>query len=143
MACQVKKIYQFLAGLRGAGGGELAGACSKLPGQGQRPTRAQRLQNASSSLEFGRRAKFIRHKIKVDKEAIQKQVTDLQRRHGKMSDPDKSEANDMLLGHFVQLNPSGEVIGSRGTRLSVAVGKGMPDAACARESHGGPPQARA
>ena len=62
------------------------------------------------SLEFGRRAKFTRHKIKVDKEAIQRQVTDLQRRHGKMSDPDKSEANDMLVGHFAQLDASGELL---------------------------------
>jgi trigger factor len=62
------------------------------------------------SLEFGRSAKFTRHKIKVDKAAIDRQVTDLQRRHGKMADPDKSEANDMLVGTFAQLDNDGNVL---------------------------------
>ena len=38
------------------------------------------------NLDFGKKAKFTRHKIKVDKKAIDNQVADLQRRHGKMSD---------------------------------------------------------
>ena len=62
------------------------------------------------SLEFGKSAKFTRHKIKVDKAAIERQVTDLQRRHGKMTDPDKSEANDMLVGAFAQLDSDGNVL---------------------------------
>jgi trigger factor len=59
-------------------------------------------------LDFGKKAKFTRHKIKVDKDAIQRQVTDLQRRHGKMIDPDKSADNDMLVGTFTQLDGQGE-----------------------------------
>ena len=62
------------------------------------------------SFEFGKSAKFTRHKIKVDKAAIERQVTDLQRRHGKMTDPDKSEANDMLVGAFAQLDNDGNVL---------------------------------
>jgi len=62
------------------------------------------------SLDFGKKAKFTRHKIKVDKDAIQRQVTDLQRRHGKMTDPDKSAENDMLVGAFAQLDSDGNVL---------------------------------
>ncbi|MGB0178429.1 MAG: trigger factor [Flavobacteriales bacterium] len=61
-------------------------------------------------LDFGKKAKFTRHKIKVDKKAIDNQVTDLQRRHGKMSDPDKSADNDMLVGTFAQLDADGAVL---------------------------------
>ena len=61
-------------------------------------------------LDFGKKAKFTRHKVKVDKAAIDNQVKDLQRRHGKMTDPDKSEANDMLVGSFVQLDANGGVL---------------------------------
>ena len=62
------------------------------------------------SLDFGRIAKFTRHKIKVDKKAIERQVNDLQRRHGKMTDPDNSEANDMLVGAFAQLDSDGNLL---------------------------------
>ena len=61
-------------------------------------------------LNFGRRAKFTRHKIKVDQVAIENQVKDLQRRHGKMTDPDKSDENDMLVGSFIQLDDKSEVL---------------------------------
>ena len=61
-------------------------------------------------LDVGKKAKFTRHKIKVDKKAIDNQVTDLQRRHGKMSDPDKSADNDMLVGTFAQLDADGAVL---------------------------------
>jgi trigger factor len=61
-------------------------------------------------LDFGKKAKFTRHKVKVDKTAIDNQVKDLQRRHGKMTDPDKSEENDMLVGSFVQLDANGDVL---------------------------------
>ena len=61
-------------------------------------------------LDFGKKAKFTRHKIKVDKKAIDNQVTDLQRRHGKMTDFDKSADNDMLVGTFAQLDADGAVL---------------------------------
>ena len=61
-------------------------------------------------LNFGKKAKFTRHKVIVDKTAIDNQVKDLQRRHGKMTDPDKSEENDMLVGSFVQLDANGSVL---------------------------------
>ena len=61
-------------------------------------------------LNFGKKAKFTRHKVKVDKAAIDRQVTDLQRRHGKMTDPDKSADNDMLVGAFAQLDADGNVL---------------------------------
>ena len=62
------------------------------------------------NLEFGKKAKFIRHKVKVDKDAIDRQVKDLQRRHGKMTDPDKSEDSDMLVGSFTQLGSDGTAL---------------------------------
>ena len=46
----------------------------------------------------------------MDKKAIDNQVTDLQRRHGKMTDPDKSADNDMLVGSFTQLDADGTVL---------------------------------
>ena len=42
--------------------------------------------------------------------AIDRQVKDLQRRHGKMTDPDKSADNDMLVGAFAQLDADGNVL---------------------------------
>ena len=59
-------------------------------------------------LDFGKKAKFTRHKIKVDKEAISRQVEDIQKRHGKLQNPDKSGEKDMLIGHFTQLNDAGD-----------------------------------
>ena len=61
-------------------------------------------------LDFGKKAKFTRHRIKLDKDAINKQVEDLCRRHGKMTDPDKSEAKDMPVGSFQQLDEAGNVL---------------------------------
>jgi trigger factor len=61
-------------------------------------------------LDFGKKAKFTRHKIKVDKDAIARQVEDIQRRHGNMVDPDKSAEKDMLVGRFVQLDGNGNVL---------------------------------
>jgi trigger factor len=62
------------------------------------------------SLDFGRRAKFTRHYIKVDKKTIQTQVTDHCRRHGSLSDPEVAEATDLLIGTMTQLNDEGEVL---------------------------------
>ena len=49
-------------------------------------------------------------KSKWTKKAIERQVNDLQRRHGKMTDPDNSEANDMLVGAFAQLDSDGNLL---------------------------------
>ena len=61
---------------------------------------------------FGLRQKGQIHpaQIKVDKDAINKQMEDLCRRH-EMTDPDKSEAKDMLVGSFQQLDDAGNVRG--------------------------------
>ncbi len=44
------------------------------------------------------------HKIKVEKETIDKQIEDFQKRYGQMKEADKSEAGDMVFGEFVQLD---------------------------------------
>jgi trigger factor len=49
--------------------------------------------------------KFDYFKVKVDDELINRQVKDLARRYGKMSDPETSAAEDMLM---VELNELGE-----------------------------------
>ena len=61
-------------------------------------------------LNFGKKAKFIRHTVTVDKAAMDNHVKALQRRHGKMTDPDKSEKNDMLVGTFAQLDAEGAIL---------------------------------
>ena len=42
------------------------------------------------------------HKIKVDKETIDKQIEDFQKRYGQMGEVEKSEKGDMVFGEFVQ-----------------------------------------
>lgn len=42
------------------------------------------------------------HKIKVDKETIDKQIEDFQKRYGQMKEVEKSEKGDMVFGEFVQ-----------------------------------------
>ena len=44
------------------------------------------------------------HKIKVEKETIDKQIEDFQKRYGQMKEAEKSEAGDMVFGEFVQLD---------------------------------------
>lgn len=44
------------------------------------------------------------HKIKVDKETIDKQIEDFRKRYGQMKEVDKSEKGDMVFGEFVQLD---------------------------------------
>jgi trigger factor len=54
-------------------------------------------------LTFGRRAKFIRHIIKVDRKAIEAGVKDHQRRHGSISEPEVATNTDLLMGSFLEL----------------------------------------
>ncbi|MGB1041304.1 MAG: trigger factor, partial [Flavobacteriales bacterium] len=44
------------------------------------------------------------HKIKVDKEVIDKQIEDFQKRYGQMQAADVAEEGDMVFGEFVQLD---------------------------------------
>jgi trigger factor len=44
------------------------------------------------------------HKIKVDKETIDKQIEDFAKRYGQMGEVDSSQKDDMVFGEFVQLD---------------------------------------
>ncbi len=46
--------------------------------------------------------KVVFHKIKVDKQTIDKQIEDFAKRYGQMGEVDKSEKGDMVFGEFVQ-----------------------------------------
>jgi trigger factor len=48
-----------------------------------------------------------RHVIKIDDEVINRQINDLARRYGKMSEPEVSEDKDMLIGTFTELDAAG------------------------------------
>lgn len=62
------------------------------------------------SLDFGKKAKFTRHTIPVDKKSIDSRVQDMQRQHGKVNDVEEAGEKDMLLGTFVQLDDKGEIL---------------------------------
>lgn len=49
------------------------------------------------------------HHIKVDEEMVSKQIEDMTRRFGSLSNAEVSEANDMMLGTFVELDENGEI----------------------------------
>lgn len=50
------------------------------------------------------------YSIKVDDEMVDEEVNNLARRFGSLSEPEKSEASDMLMGTFIQLTPEGEIL---------------------------------
>ncbi|MCB9361691.1 MAG: trigger factor [Flavobacteriales bacterium] len=52
----------------------------------------------------GDKFKFEHYKIKVDKKDIDKQISDIAKRYGKMSNPEVAEATDMLYGKFEELD---------------------------------------
>ena len=64
----------------------------------------------SVDIKFGWFTKFVHHKVKVDDKMIDKQVGDLQRRFGKMSEPEVSGAEDLIVGTFVELDDKGEIL---------------------------------
>lgn len=61
-------------------------------------------------LEFGKKATFTRHSIKVDKKALEAAIEDHCRRHGTLSDEEVSGDKDMLVGHMAQLDEAGNVL---------------------------------
>jgi trigger factor len=54
--------------------------------------------------------KFTYHLIDVDKKLLDTHIKDIARRYGKLSDVEKAEATDMLIGDFVELDAEGEVV---------------------------------
>jgi trigger factor len=56
------------------------------------------------AIKLSSKDKFDYNKVKVDDELIGKQISDLQRRYGKLASADKTEDTDMIMGLFVELN---------------------------------------
>ncbi len=59
-------------------------------------------------LSLDKNQTFTYHKVVVDDTLIDRQVKDLARRYGKMSDPEMSEAEDMIMAELTQLNELSE-----------------------------------
>ncbi len=77
-------------------------------------------------LELTDKLKFDQYVIKVSKNDINKYVEDLSRRYGKMTNPEFSEADDMLFGKFEELE-NGQVKVGGITNSSVVIIKSVTD----------------
>lgn len=62
------------------------------------------------SLDFGGKAVFTRHFIKVDPKAVEAAIEDHRRRHGELTDEPTSGDSDLLVGQMTQLQPDGTVL---------------------------------
>lgn len=61
-------------------------------------------------LKLNKKVKVPFHKIKVDEEAIDKQIEDFTKRYGKMVPADKAEKEDMVYGNFTELDAEGNPV---------------------------------
>ena len=62
------------------------------------------------SVNISAKEKFTGYVLIVDDKSIDKQVQDLAKRYGKVSQPEISGTDDMLSGEFSQLDKEGNVI---------------------------------
>ncbi|MDX1651773.1 MAG: trigger factor [Brumimicrobium sp.] len=53
--------------------------------------------------------KYEYPKVKIDKKLVDKQISDLTRRYGKLVSSDEVKDKDMILGQFVELDDKGEI----------------------------------
>jgi trigger factor len=60
-------------------------------------------------VKVGDKYKFEYYKIKVADKDVDKYITDVAKRYGKMSNPDVAEADDMVFGKFEELDGEGNV----------------------------------
>lgn len=77
-------------------------------------------------LELSDKLKFDQYVIKVSKNDINKYVEDLSRRYGKMTNPEVSDADDMLFGKFEELE-NGEFKAGGIVHSSVVIIKSVTD----------------
>ncbi len=62
------------------------------------------------NVDLSPKDKFIYQTVKVDEELINKYVTDIAKRYGKVENVDVSEETDLLNGDFVELDENGEIL---------------------------------
>jgi trigger factor len=59
-------------------------------------------------IKLTKREKYTYYQIKADAEMIDRQVSDMTRRYGKLSEPESAEATDMIIGDVIELE-NGEI----------------------------------
>lgn len=62
------------------------------------------------NVELSPKNKFTYNSVKVDEELVNKYVSDIAKRYGKVANVDISEEGDFLNGDFVELDASGEIL---------------------------------
>ena len=78
-------------------------------------------------LELSDKFKFDYYKIKVADEDIDKNINDVAKRYGKMTNPNVAEKEDMLFGKFEELDGNGEVKEEGITNSSVIIIEAVTD----------------
>lgn len=78
-------------------------------------------------LKISDKFKFDYYKIKVADKDVDKYITDVAKRYGKMSNPEVSEEDDMLYGTFEELDGSGNVAEGGINHSSIIVIKSVTD----------------
>ena len=86
-------------------------------------------------LELNDKLKFDQYVVKVSKNDINKYVEDLSRRYGKMTNPEVSEADDMLFGKFEELE-NGEFRAGGIVHSSVVIIKSVTDSSLQKKLTG-------
>jgi trigger factor len=61
-------------------------------------------------VEVSKKTKLNYYSIKIDKKLVDDEVNRIARRYGKVEDVEKAGVNDMLVGDFVELDESGQVV---------------------------------
>ncbi|MBA3971116.1 MAG: trigger factor [Bacteroidetes bacterium] len=62
------------------------------------------------NVELSAKDKFTYQTVKIDEELVNKYVTDIAKRYGKVESVDTSEETDLLNGDFVELDGNGEIL---------------------------------
>ena len=61
-------------------------------------------------VKIDKKSKFDYLKIEADKKMVDQYTTDMAKRYGSMTNPQKSEKTDLIMGEFKQLDPKGNVL---------------------------------
>ncbi|MCB0401025.1 MAG: trigger factor [Flavobacteriales bacterium] len=78
-------------------------------------------------LKISDKYKFDYYKIKVADKDVDKYVTDVAKRYGKMINPDAAQEDDMLYGKFEELDGKGNVLEGGRSHTSVIILKAVTD----------------
>ena len=62
------------------------------------------------TVDLSPKDKFVYQTVKIDDELVNKYVSDIAKRYGKVENVDVSEETDLLNGDFVELDSNGEIL---------------------------------